>query len=283
MARVIDIDTRNLELGSVMKLFLSLFVILLLFVVSCSSFHIVPAGHKGVKFNIIKGIIMTSLNEGIVFKIPMVETIYDIDVRIDKVEPHCSAASKDMQTVGTTVALNFRPDPGKVHELYQSIGMSYRERIVDPAVQEAVKAVTALYTAEELIAKREEIKEKIQSSLTNKLKQENIIVIALNITDFQFSQSFNSAIEEKQNAEQHALKAKRDLERIKIEAEQRITQAKAEAEAQRLLAGSITPQVIELRKIDAIQESIRKWDGKMPQVSGGALPFWDIIRGTVQK
>jgi len=283
MARVIDIDTRNLELGSVMKLFLSLFVILLLFVVSCSSFHIVPAGHKGVKFNIIKGIIMTSLDEGIVFKIPMVETIYDIDVRIDKVEPHCSAASKDMQTVGTTVALNFRPDPGKVHELYQSIGMSYRERIVDPAVQEAVKAVTALYTAEELIAKREEIKEKIQSSLTNKLKQENIIVIALNITDFQFSQSFNSAIEEKQNAEQHALKAKRDLERIKIEAEQRITQAKAEAEAQRLLAGSITPQVIELRKIDAIQESIRKWDGKMPQVSGGALPFWDIIRGTVQK
>ncbi|HBW46427.1 TPA: HflC protein [bacterium] len=266
-----------------MKLFLSLFVILLLFVVSCSSFHIVPAGHKGVKFNIIKGIIMTSLDEGIVFKVPMVETIYDIDVRIDKVEPHCSAASKDMQTVGTTVALNFRPDPGKVHELYQSIGMSYRERIVDPAVQEAVKAVTALYTAEELIAKREEIKEKIQSSLTNKLKQENIIVIALNITDFQFSQSFNSAIEEKQNAEQHALKAKRDLERIKIEAEQRITQAKAEAEAQRLLAGSITPQVIELRKIDAIQESIRKWDGKMPQVSGGALPFWDIIRGTVQK
>jgi len=283
MARVIDIDTRNLELGSVMKLFLSLFVILLLFVVSCSSFHIVPAGHKGVKFNIIKGIIMTSLDEGIVFKVPMVETIYDIDVRIDKVEPHCSAASKDMQTVGTTVALNFRPDPGKVHELYQSIGMSYRERIVDPAVQEAVKAVTALYTAEELIAKREEIKEKIQSSLTNKLKQENIIVIALNITDFQFSQSFNSAIEEKQNAEQHALKAKRDLERIKIEAEQRITQAKAEAEAQRLLAGSITPQVIELRKIDAIQESINKWDGKMPQVSGGALPFWDIIRGTVQK
>lgn len=252
-------------------------VILVALIAGCSAVHIVPAGHRGVKFNILTGLVPVAYGEGLAMKVPFVETFVDIDVRIDKIEHQASAASKDLQTVNTTVALNFRPDPAKVMAIYQSIGLSYRERVIDPAIQEAVKSVTAQYTAEELITRREEVKGKIQSVLDEKLRPENIIVVAVNLTDFQFSEVFASAIEQKQTAEQLALKAKRDLDRIRIEAEQRVAQAKAEAEAQRMLAQSITPQVVELRRIDALQEAIRKWNGQMPQVSSGALPFWDVL------
>ncbi len=255
------------------------FFFLLVLVAGCNSVHIVPAAHRGVKFNILSGLVPIAYGEGLAMKIPFVETFIDIDVRIDKVEHQVSAASKDLQTVGTTVALNFRPDPDRVMNIYQSIGLSYRERVIDPSIQEAVKSVTAQYTAEELITRREEVKDKIQSVLDEKLRPEHIIVVAVNLTDFQFSEVFSSAIEQKQTAEQLALKAKRDLDRIRIEAEQRVAQARAEAEAQRMLAQSITPQVVELRRIDAFGEAIRKWNGVMPQVSSGALPFWDVLGG----
>lgn len=255
-----------------------LVVLFLLMGAGCSAFHIVPAGHRGVKFNMLKGVTPISYSEGFAWKVPFLETFIDVDVRIDKVEHQASAASKDLQMVAATIALNFHPDPDKAYALYQSIGLSYRERVIDPAIQESVKAVTALYTAEELVTRREEVKAKIQESLVRRLSRDNIIATELNLTDFQFSRSFNEAIESKQTAEQLALKATRDLDRIKIEAEQRITQARAEAEAQRLLAQSITQQVVELRRIDAFQQAIAKWDGKMPQVAGSAVPFWDVLR-----
>lgn len=254
-------------------------VLFLLLGAGCSAFHVVPAGHRGVKFNVFKGVTPHSYDEGLAWKIPYIENFINIDVRIDKVEHQASAASKDLQVVAATIALNFRPDPSKAHALYQTIGLSYRERVIDPAIQESVKAVTASFTAEELVTKREEVKAKIQESLVRRLSRDNILVAELNLTDFQFSRSFNDAIESKQTAEQLALKATRDLDRIRIEAQQRIAQARAEAEAQRLLAGSITQQVVELRRIDAFQQAIAKWDGKMPQVSGSALPFWDVLKG----
>lgn len=253
-------------------------VVAVLLMAACTTLHIVPAGHRGVKFNMLTGVTPFSYGEGVIVKIPFLETVVDIDVRIDKAQDAASAASRDLQTVGTTVALNFRPDPMHAHTVYQTIGLSYRERVIDPAIQEAVKSVTAQYTAEELITKREEVKQKIFDGLVTRLTPEHIIVQALNITDFQFSEAFNRAIEEKQTAEQLALKARRDLDRIKVEAEQRIAQARAEAEAQRMLAGSVTPQIVELRRIDMMAKAIEKWNGAPPQVFGGALPFWDVRR-----
>jgi regulator of protease activity HflC (stomatin/prohibitin superfamily) len=163
-----------------------------------------------------------------------------------------------------------------VNVIYQEIGLFFKERIIDPAVQEAVKAVTAQFTAEELITRRSEVKEQIRESLAKRLLVFNIIVDDFNIVDFSFSREFNAAIEAKQTAEQQALKAKRDLDRIKIEAEQKVTQARAEAEAQRLQRETITPTILQLRAIE-------KWDGKFPQVIGGAMPFIDLGSLTPQK
>ena len=152
--------------------------------------------------------------------------------------------------------------------------MSFKSRIIDPAVQESMKAGTAQFTAEELITKRAEVSVQIKAMLAERLLTHNIIVDEFNIVDFSFSAVFNEAIEAKQTAEQSALKAERDLERVKIEAEQQITAARAEAEGQRLQRETITSQLLQLRAIE-------KWDGHLPQVTSGATPFIDLkgLRG----
>jgi prohibitin 2 len=158
--------------------------------------------------------------------------------------------------------------------VYQSIGLEFKERIIDPAILEVVKAVTARYSAEELITKRPIVSEEMRNDLELRLKTSNIAVDAFSIVAFNFSKVFTEAIESKQTAEQLALKAKRDLDRIKVEAEQKVTAAQAEAEALRLQRANISSDLIELRKIEANLKAIEKWNGILPQVTGnGGVPF----------
>ena len=164
---------------------------------------------------------------------------------------------------------------------YQSIGIEFKDRIIDPAVQEVVKAVSARYSAEDLITKRSAVSDAMKSTLTERLLVHNIAVDALSIVGFSFSKIYMDAIESKQTAEQLAMKAQRDLERIKIEGEQKITSAKAEAEALRLQRENISPDLIELRKIEANLEAIKKWNGILPSVTGESVPFIGV--GDVQK
>jgi len=172
------------------------------------------------------------------------------------------------------VALNYHIVPERANIVYQKLGVQFKERIIDPAIQEVVKAVTANYTAEELITKRPSVSEAMRLALTERLMANNIAVDAFSIVVFSFSPVFTEAIEAKQTAEQLALKARRDLERIKIEAEQKITAAKAEAESLKLQKANISPDLIELRKIEANMKAIEKWNGILPQVTGsGAIPM----------
>jgi regulator of protease activity HflC (stomatin/prohibitin superfamily) len=174
------------------------------------------------------------------------------------------------------MVLNYNIEPGKAGDLYSNIGLNYNERIIDPAVKESFKAAAARYTAEELISKREALKTEVRNYLRDRLKVFGIIVVELSITDFEFSQEFNKAIESKQTAEQNALRAKRDLDRIRVEAEQKIASARAEAESLRLQRQVISPELIQLRQIEAQIKAIEKWDGKMPNVTGGAVPFIQV-------
>lgn len=238
---------------------------------ACSSYHVVPAGHRAVKFNRFSGVSNYAYPEGIAFKMPVVEDMIDMKVQIDKVEEHASAASHDLQNVGTTVTLNFRIDPDKAPHIYQSIGLGFKQVLFTPAIQEAVKSITSRYTAEQLITQREEVKNLIQASLVERLQSHGFIMTALNITDFKFSESFTHAIEEKVTAEQNALAAKNKLEQIRFEADQRVVAAEGEAKAQRALALTITQQTLELRRLDVMANFITKWNGTPPQtwVIGG--------------
>ena len=242
-------------------------------------FAIVPAGTRGVMTTFGK-VSLEVLEEGIHFRIPIAQRVHLVDVQVQKGEGQGDAASMDLQTIHTTVALNYHIDPNEVVRVFREIGLDVGSRIVVPAVQESVKAATATYTAEQLISKRPEVKEKIRSHLAERLHKFGLVVDEFSITNFDFSKSFNESIEAKATAEQLRMKAERDLARIKIEAEQKVASARAEAESLALQKAQISTDLIRLRETENQREAIKKWDGKLPtMVTGGSMPFINITPG----
>ncbi len=253
-------------LGGGIVLVIIAFVFLLL-----NPFAYVPVGHRGIatRMGTPTGQIRT---EGVHFKMPLIEGNKNVEVRVQKKEVDASAASKDLQTVSSKIAVNFAVSPEEVINLYRSVGDDYDDRIISPAIQESVKSITARYTAEELITKRGEVSDAILAELKGRVAQYGLIASDLNIIDFDFSESFNASIERKVTAQQDALAAENKLKQIKFEAEQAVESAKGKAEAQRIEGEALraNPEVLQLRAIE-------KWQGQMPTYwGGGALPFLNI-------
>ncbi len=237
----------------------------------------VPAGHQGVVTTFGK-VSPQALEPGLHLINPFAK-VTDISTRIQKVDSQGDAASRDLQQVTTHIALQYHLNPADVPTFYQRVGFAYEDTVVAPQIQETFKAVTARYTAEELVTKREEVRHAIRELLDQKLKEltgGGLLVDDFSITNFAFSHSFNAAIEAKQEAEQLALKAKRDLERIQVEAQQKVAMAEAEAAALKAQKQEITPDLIKLREIEVQRMAIEKWDGRLPNVNGGAMPFLNI-------
>jgi regulator of protease activity HflC (stomatin/prohibitin superfamily) len=236
---------------------------------------IVPTGYRGVLTTF--GKTSDSVFEpGIHFVWPVAQTMHLMDVRIQKGEGDGDAASRDLQSVNTKIAINYHLSPSAVVTAYREIGPSTdiaADRIILPAAQEAVKAVTARFTAEELISRRTEVRDGIVAVLRQKMQRHGLELDEFAIVNFSFSRTFTEAIEAKVKAEQEKLKAERDLQRIEVEARQRVASAKAEAESLALQRQQVTPELLELRKIENEREAIRKWDGRLPQMTGGAVPF----------
>lgn len=254
---------------------LAVVLLLLVVIIGFRSFTIVEAGHRGIVLQL--GAVQPQvLDEGLHFIVPFIQSVVPVEVRVQKAESSQVSASRDLQTVTTTVAVNYHLNGTTVNTLYQNVGMEYKARIVDPAISESLKAVTAQYTAEDLISKRSEVSGKVKETLTTKLALYNMVLDEINITEFKFSEEFDRAIEQKQIAEQQALKAKLDLERVKIEKDQEITRAQAQAEALRLQKQEVTTELIQLREIEAQLKAIEKWDGKLPNVTGGTVPFINV-------
>ena len=215
-------------------------VVALFVIIAITPFKIIGAGEKGVVLR--WGAVERIMPEGFNWKVPIMEKVKVLNVKTQKEQVPASSASADLQEVATEIALNYHLDATKVGELWGNIGSDWKSVIIDPAIQEAVKAATAKYTAEELITKRAIVKDEIKVALTERLRIDYIIVDEVSITSFDFSPSFNAAIEAKVTAEQSALAAKNKLEQVKFEAEQRISQAKGEAEAIKIQAQAINSQ-----------------------------------------
>ena len=242
-----------------------------------SFFFTVDAGERGVILRF--GAVNRIVAEGIHAKYPFMENVVKMNIRVQKSTTKTEAASRDLQAVHTTIVLNFSLQPDKVGEVYTNLKTAYVETVVEPIVKEGFKAAAARYTAEELISKRETLKNEVREFLKNRMVPFGIMVVELSITDFEFSPEFNRAIESKQTAEQLALKAKRDLDRIRIEAQQKIATAQAEAEALRLQRQAVSPELVRLREVEAQMKAIDKWDGHLPNVTGGAVPFISVGEG----
>ncbi len=227
------------------------------------------------------------LPEGIYFRTPVKTQIINMSTRVHKIGASSTASSKDLQVVSTEIALNYRLDGAKIVEVFRNVGTRdvVETTIIDPALQEAVKKATAQYTAEELITKRQAVKDDIAANIATTLAKNDINVTELSITDFQFDPQYQQAVESKQVAEQRALTAQNDLARIRVEAEQAeakakgealamLARAEAEAKAQELLKRTISAEIVMLRAVE-------KWDGTQPIVVGEGGAILDL--GQIKK
>ena len=274
-----DVNAMNEKVTGVLKSrklkMISGIIVLLLMFLMGNPFLTIPAGHRGVVLN--WGAVQKEvLPEGLAFRWPVYQQVVKADVRILVTQPDCDAVTKDQQVNHTKVAVNYHVIPIEAGWVYQNVGIDYKDKLVYPKIQEIVKAITARYTALELISKREQIRNEMKEHLKEALQPYKIVVDDFSVVNFKWDADFQKAIEAKQVAEQLAMKAQRDLERIKIEAEQKITQAKADAESLRLQKENVTPYLIKLRQIEASIKAIEKWNGQLPRFSGGAIPFIDM-------
>jgi prohibitin 2 len=254
------------------------FCLFVLGMVFSSSIGQITAGHRGVVLQF-GGVTGRILGEGFYVIVPLTQSVEVMSVRVEAFEAVAASASRDLQEVSTKITLNYWLDPTQVGRVYQTLGRDYEDRIIKPAIQEAVKASTAQFDAEKLITERPKVKEMISTQLAERLSTHGLRVDAVSLTDFSFSPDFTKAIEAKVTASQLALKAQRDLERIKTEAQQKIESAKAEAEALRLQKEQVTAGLLELRRIENQRLALEKWDGRLPTVVSGnsVVPVLDVF------
>lgn len=242
---------------------------IILLIILFGTFYTISAGYRGVILTFGKPSV-TSMGEGLHFKIPLVQKVVKMDTRTQKYEADLTAASSDLQDVKTKIAINYHLNPESVPELYRTIGVDYATKVIYPLEQESNKAATAQFSAVELITKREQVRESMKTTLRDKLSERGIIIEDISIVDFAFSPSFSQAIEAKVTAEQNALAAKNKLEQVKYEAEQRVTQAEGEAKAIQIQTSAINSQGGE----SYVQlQMIKQWNGQLPYSTGGSSIF----------
>lgn len=237
------------------------------------------------------------IEPGMHFKIPMADTIETMPVTLQHPSAKADALSNDLQKISTTVVVNYYIDPTQVVKVYSTIGSTpetIEQTVVDPAVQEVMKAVTARYTAAELITQREKVSAVMSDLLRKRLAANGLIVQTFAITDFSFSPKFAEAIENKTTAEQNVLTAKQNLERAKIDNEQKVVSAQADAQATMLRAQAeanalklqreqVSPELVQLRlaevaraQVDVSRAIADRWNGVAPMVMGGANPLLNV-------
>ncbi len=246
------------------------------------SFAIVPAGHRGVY--LVWGAVdeTRSVEEGLTFKAPFAHEILPVEVRKRIFTDDAAAASQDLQDVTTSVTVEYRIEENSVQKLWKYIGGDFERRIISPAIDEVTKQVTAKYQAEELVTKRPLVKQDIQNGIKDRLAENNLIMTELSITDFRFSDLFTQAIESKVEAQQKALKAENDLRRIQVEAQQNEAQAMGDAKANIARADGEAAAILRIN--EALLSSpeymewlkTQRWNGELPRVTGGAIPFVEI-------
>ncbi|MFZ2968614.1 MAG: prohibitin family protein [Sulfuricurvum sp.] len=254
----------------------ALFAFSMAALVFSSLFYTVDAGEKAIVLKF--GKVTDVVDSGLHFKVPMVENIIKMSTRVQKMDVHGEAASKDLQSVVTTLTVNVMVRPDKVAQIYQTLKTDYEISIVAPVLQEIFKSVTAQYNAEELITKRELVRTQIFDRAKQKLATYNLVLDNVSITNFAFSRGYSEAIEQKQIAEQNSKKAEYDYQRIEVEAKQTVARAQAEAQALSLQRNAVTDQLVQLRKIEVEKLAVEKWDGHLPTTTGGAMPFLNISK-----
>lgn len=258
------------KIHKIVKYVLLAIIVIFLIITFFNSFKTIPTGFVGVKtrFGQVQD---TMLNEGLNLKVPFIEKIVLMDCRTQKTEYTMEASSKDLQKISNfKIAINYNITNDTANKLYRSVGVDYKSIIVEPAIQEAMKATVANYTAEELITKRNEVSEFALNKLSPKLQENGITLTSLNILDLSFSEEFDTAVEQKQIVEQETQKAQYELEKAKVENQKKIENAQADAEVMAAQNAQITDNYLRLKEIENQKAMIEKWNGQLPTTMTGS-------------
>jgi len=248
--KVIDLSEKTKVKKIVLFSLLGLFILITIL----SSFTTINSGEVGLRVRFGK-IIDSNLTEGLNFKIPYIERIVKVNIKVQKVEVNTTSASKDLQDIKTTLAVNYRVENKSATNLYKTVGNSYEQTILTPAIEESIKSIISKYTAEQTITLRPEVSSECMKELQEKVEKYGIVIDNFNIINLEFSEEYSKAIEEKQVAEQK-------LATAKLESEAKIVEAEATQKSNELLKQTLTDELI-------MKEFIDKWDGKLPETYAG--------------
>lgn len=244
-------------------------IVLLLLIFLLFGIYQVPAGHVGVITRF--GAVNRVANPGVGFKIPLVEGKKKMSAQTQKIELETEAGSSNLQGVTAIVSVNYKIVANKAADLYQEVGTNYEDIVIKPQIEEAFKAATAKFTAEETIIKRTELSDRSQEILQKELEPFYIVVQTFNIENIDFSPEYDASIEAKQVQEQKVKIAELKKEEARINAETALIEAEGIANAQK-----------ELSETGALSESylqylfLTNWNGMLPQVISGSDPVFDI-------
>ena len=233
-----------------------------------ASFTIVPSGSSGVRVTLGK-VSDAVMESGLNFQIPLVQKTVVVNNQVQREDVQGEAASKDLQTVSYNVSVNYNVIASESAELYRTVGKSWSEVIIRPAIQESVKSAIAQYTAEELITSRAAVSNVMLEEINGRMSEYGINITEINIITMDFSPEFDAAIEAKTVATQQVLTEQQNLEKAKVIAQQKVVEAQAEAEANKTKSESITDEIL-------MNEFLSKWSGELPVVMGSGENIIDI-------
>jgi prohibitin 1 len=251
----------------------------LVLLLGLNSFVIINPGEAGV-LSILGKAQDQPLLEGIHFKPPFVSKVDIYDVTVQKFEVPAQSASKDLQDITASFAINFRLDPTQVVTVRRTQGslQNIVSKIIAPQTQESFKVAAARRTAEEAITLRENLKQDFDAALSDRLKKYAVIVLDTSVVDLNFSKEFSKAVEDKQIAEQRAQRAVYVAQEASQEAQADVNRAQGKAEAQKLLAETLKAEGGQLVLQKEAIAAWREGGARVPNVlvigkEGAGLPF----------
>jgi regulator of protease activity HflC (stomatin/prohibitin superfamily) len=239
---------------------------ILLLILYLATVKIVPAGNVGVVTNF-GAVQKDTLDPGLHVVMPFAQNVHQVNTQVQAHSfQEIDAASQELQKVKLTGKVNFAIDARHAADLYQNVGLDFAGKLLDPSFNDFIKTIVPTYPVNDILKNRDAIRDKTKDRLNQAVNPYGITIVAVQITDIRFSAEFEKAIEAKQVAQQQVQTQTQILEQKKIQAQQAVVDAEGQAKANAILNASLTPTLVQWQEI-------LKWDGKLPQVTGGASPF----------
>jgi len=237
------------------------------------SWYTVPTGNRGIKTRF-GAVIGEAKESGFYMKLPFIDVVNRMSVKIEKHSETYSFYTKDIQRAAITLTVNYNLKASKAHDVFRTVGKEWRETLLVPAIKKVSKDVIGKWDAVDLIENRDKAGQMILEQLQLVSDQLNIDFSGVSMENIDYSDVFEDAIEAKVVATQKAIESENKTKQIEEEAKQKVISAQAEAKSMQIKAESLSQN-----KNLVEYEAVQKWNGVLPTVTGGSMPFINMKLG----